>query len=48
MTCQICGEPAEAGPALCRDCAEERAAHRSAKARLRAELARRREEKQKQ
>jgi hypothetical protein len=44
MTCTTCGEPAEAGP-LCRDCAEERAAHRTAKARHRAELLRRREKR---
>lgn len=44
MTCAICGEPAEAGP-MCRDCAEERANHRSAKAKHRAELARRRHER---
>lgn len=39
MTCQTCGEPTERGP-LCGDCLDERAAHRAAKARLRAAIAR--------
>lgn len=44
MTCRTCGEPT-AGPPLCLDCEAERREHRTAKARHRADLARRRHER---
>lgn len=38
MTCQTCGSPTSASPALCRDCMHERAEHGRAKARHRAKV----------
>jgi len=43
-TCQTCDQPTEGG-LLCIDCELERREHRVSKGRLRAELARRREER---
>ena len=43
-TCATCDQPTAGGP-LCEDCAAERREHRGAKARMRAELARKRHER---